>query len=275
MNLVGAAAKDGGLPWLEQAIEKVRDGEDIGVLFPAAGRKLGRGALGADAAVQPHGASLAAWRIDDAGRVVLIGALKASRPDDFHKTIVDLYQRGDARERVGVLRGIAFYGDDPELVPLILDALRTNELSTFEAALGENPYASTHLPQFDFRKAVLKAVFVGMSIRRIVDLDKRADIELSTSLIEYIEEREAATRSVLPELWPFIGLNPTDGAVAKILGYLEHPDAEHRSAAAEALATIVVSGDASPLPFLKSRAARETETLAKDALSSALMRCEA
>ncbi len=256
-------------------MQNIADGEDISVLFPAVGRKLGRGALAAPADAQPHGASLAAWRVDDAGRALLVGALKTNRADAFHATIIDLYARGDARERIGVLRGLGVYGDNPELVSLILEALRTNQGTIFEAALCENPYSSKFLPDLEFRKNVLKAVFVGISIRRIMRLAERADAELSSSLIDYIEEREAASRVVLPELWPVIALHPTDGAVAKITGYLEHPDKDHRIASAKALATIVVGGDTTPLQFLKSRAERETDPGVKDALNGAIARCEA
>jgi len=275
LELVRAAAKPNGPEWLDQALDKIRDGGDISVLFPAVGRKLGHGPLSAPADVQLSGASLAAWRVDDGGRALLLGALQESRPDAFVQTTMDLYYRGDAGEKVGVLRGVAVYGNDAELLPVVLDALRTNQGTIFEAALCENPYTSKYLPDLEFRKNVLKAVFVGMSVRRIIGLTERAGAELTSSMIDYIEEREAAGRSVLPELWPVIALYPPAGAVGKIIGYLEHPDAAHRMACAEALAIVIAAGDRSPMSFLQSRAEREPDDGVKDALNAALARCKA
>lgn len=275
VELVRDAAKPDGAAWLDRSIAKIERGDDIAVLFPAAARKLGRGPLGAPVDARPHGASLAAWRVDDAGRVVLLGALRRAHPDTYKDTLEQLYYRGDAREKAGVLRGLAFYGGDAALVAIVLDALRTNQGTIFEAALCENPYTSAQLPDLEFRKNVLKAVFVGLSIRRIVDLTERADAELTSSLIHYIEEREAAGRSVEPELWPVIALHPPAGAAGKIVGYLEHPNTEHRTACADALATIIAAGDATPLPFLRSRAEREPDPAVEHALQAALARCHA
>lgn len=276
LELVRAATSAEGMTWLERALADIAAGDaEIAQLFPATARKLGRGSLGAPASAQPYGASLAAWHTDDAGRALLLAAAKEAVGSAFPQVALDLYTHGDARERVGVLRALTLFTGEPALLPIVLDAVRTNQGSLFEATLCDNPYTSTHLPDLEFRKAVLKAVFVGLSIRRVVNLHQRANAELARSLVDYINEREAASRSVPAELWPFVALHPPEGAAAKIIGYLEHPSVDHRIACAEALASIVVGGDATALAFLRSRARRETDPAVRDALSSALARCEA
>ena len=269
-RLIRTRARPDGVAWLDETIAGVRGGTvDLRVVFPVVARRLGRGGLDDPGAVLTAGeeaVSLAAWRIDDAGRVRLLvatGSLAIAR---------DLYERGDARERTGALRALPFLRgarDDASALPIVLDAMRVAQGEIFEAAILDNPYASWHLPQHEWRKAVLKAIFLGHSILRVARLDERADAELAVSLVEFAEEREAATRAVPPELWPVAALFPPPGLAAKLLGYLEHPSPEHRLGAASAL-TLMSRGDPRLRPFLADRASREREVAVQAALEAAL-----
>jgi hypothetical protein len=152
-------------------------------------------------------------------------------------------------------------------LPAVLDAMRVNQGEIFEAAILDNPYASRHLPQHEWRKAVLKCVFLGHSIQRVARIDVRADAELAQSLLDYVLEREAATRSVPPEIWPVAAMYPPRGLAAKLLGYLEHPAPEHRVAAAAAL---VALRDDRVRPFLADRADRETDDVVRAGILASL-----
>jgi hypothetical protein len=263
--------------WLDSAVAAIEGGSlDIALAFAAAGRQVGRAGLDAPGAELVTAAgdrvSLAAWRIDDAARVRLLlaearrdgaGALARARV---------LYEQGDARERAGALRALSWlpgaYDSDAALA-IVLDAMRVSQGEVFEAAICDNPYASHHLPQHEWRKAALKAVFIGMSIRRIARLEARADAELARSLVELAAEREAATRAVPPELWPVAALFPPPGLAAKLLGYLEHPDDAQRAAAALALSRLAAD-DSRLHPFLIDRAEREPVVAIRDTLRRAL-----
>ena len=61
-------------------------------------------------------------------------------------------------------------------VPLLHDAIRTNDTRLVAAALG--PYAR-HLDDAAWRQAVLKCVFIGVPLAVVHDLDERADAELA------------------------------------------------------------------------------------------------
>ena len=76
-------------------------------------------------------------------------------------------------------------------VPLLHDAIRTNDTRLVAAALG--PYAG-HLDDAAWRQAVLKCVFMGVPLAAVDGLDERADAELAAMLAALADERAAAGR---------------------------------------------------------------------------------
>jgi HEAT repeat protein len=86
-------------------------------------------------------------------------------------------------------------------------------------------------------------------------------------LLSYITEREVAGRSVPPDLWETMARAPVPGLPAKLLGYLEHPIAAHRAAAATALALLA---EPRARGFLEERLSRETDETVCKALTRAL-----
>lgn len=266
---LAARAPAEGMAWLEEQIAAAAAGDLAAVrkAFPAMGRRLGRGPFGSGGALarEDGGAEvlLGAWRMDDAGRVALLLAAAGDR-----ETLArDLYYSGDMRERTGVLRGLAVFGRGETALDAVRDAYRANARELFEAAVADSPYASSRLSIEEFRQVCLKAIFLGVSLERIALLDERADAELTRSLIAYVTEREMAVRSVPPDIWPVTGRAPIAGVVARLVGYLEHPMAEHRAGAARGLG---LSGDARARSFLEDRLAREGEESVRAAIARSL-----
>ena len=255
--------------WLEGGLAAAARGERDAILtgFPAMGRRIGREPLGSRSALVSHDMDadvpLRSWRLDDAGRVALLCAFAG----DAEALARELYFSGDLRERCGALRGLAVLGRTPGAIDAVRDAIRSSAMELFEAALADNPYACRFLPDDEFRHAVLKAAFVGVSIERLPRVEARADAELSRMLLSYVTEREVAGRSVPPDIWPVAALHPTPGLVGKLCGYLEHPAAAHRAAAATALGRI---GDRRADPFLKDRLAREDDRTVRRILERVL-----
>ncbi len=258
-----------GLSWLEASIAAVGRGERNTLLnvFPAVSRRLGKESLGSRSAlVVPGGpveVPLRAWRTDDAGRAALLLAF----PGDGEALAREIYFGGDMRERSGALRALAALGRGSAAMDAVMDACRVSAVELFEAAVAENPYTARVLPDHEFRQAVLKAAFMGISLARIANLGDRADAELSRMLLSYVTEREVAGRSVPPDIWPAVAVHPAPGVVAKLCGYLEHPGEAHRAGAAVALGRI---GDPRARPFLADRLARETDAAVRRALQRAV-----
>lgn len=115
------------------------------------------------------------------------------------------------------------------------EGIRSNIGDVLEAIMYDNSYPSTHLDESAWNQLVLKALFTGKDLNRIIGLDKRANKELAIVLHDFAHERWAAHRQAPPQLWrlaaPFINENSlVDFQLA-----LENPDIATRQAAALAL----------------------------------------
>ena len=214
--------------WYDDAIARVRaDHGAIATVFPAVGRGVGRGPLDPEATGNP----ITAWSVDDVARTLLLIALG----EYAERELELLYRHGDARERRGVLRSLAFIAVDLDLgLRLIDDALRTNDVSLISAAMG--PYAAERLDDAAYAQGVLKCVFVGVSLTEVAGTRERTTPALSAMLGRYVHERIAAGRTVPPDVWPLIDLHPPAEELAAIEAELDHPHADRREAAEAALA---------------------------------------
>jgi hypothetical protein len=124
--------------------------------------------------------------------------------------LTHLYQRGDFAERRAVLRALPLLPIGAAALPLVQDALRTNDSRLISGALG--PYGAAHLDDHGFRHAVLKCVFTGIPLGDVAGLPARADRELARMLADYARERIAAGRDVPPDIQPLIDAYPEVGA---------------------------------------------------------------
>ncbi|CAM5434421.1 hypothetical protein SALBM135S_02196 [Streptomyces alboniger] len=145
----------------------------------------------------------------DAARVLLLHAASADPA-----TLTRVYGQGTAPERRAVLRALPHLVPGPEALPLVEDALRTNDTRLVAAAVG--PYAARHLAPHDWRHAVLKCLFTGVGVDAVADLPRRArgDEELARMLTDFASERTAAGRAVPDDLHRVLTLTDPVGAAA-------------------------------------------------------------
>jgi hypothetical protein len=182
-ELRAAVAAAPATGWLAAAVDRVAaEPTAIAQLFPAAGRHCGRGPL----------AAIPGWSTDDAARVLLLLTLPLSG-EALTEQVEQLYRYGDAAEKRGVLRALPMLDLGAAAVPLLHDAIRTNDPRLLAAALG--PYA-VHLDDAMWRQAVLKCVFMGVPLACVADLHERADSELAAMLGGLAQERTAAGRTI-------------------------------------------------------------------------------
>jgi hypothetical protein len=182
-----------GARWLDAAAERVAaDASAIRPLFPAVGRHCGRAPLDSPAG-GPRG-----WTVDDVARVLLLTRLPLTGPA-LATEVGDLYRYGDAAEKRGVLRALHLLDLDDEALPLVHDALRTNDTRLIGAALG--PYGAAHLDAHAYRHGVLKCVFTGVPLAEVACLRERRDAELARMFRAFAQERVAAGRPVPADVW--------------------------------------------------------------------------
>jgi len=280
-TLLSTRLGDGpGAEWLARH-EGETDPEAVRKLMPEVARAVGRKALVAAFAERARaevpgvwGAlKVGDWRTDDAVRVLLL-AHAAGAAAEPYGALHAAYDLGDTETRVAALRAVNFVAaGPPELaLDMVLDAGRTYLNELLSAAWCNNPFSARHLSDHDYRKAVLKAFFVGVPVDGFLGLESRADETLTQSLNEYADERLAAGRPVPPAVWAVAAVHPRPGLVARLIGNLEHPSGDERLAAARALAN---ARDARSLPFVTERLERETDEDVRAALQSARSRIEA
>ncbi|WSC72843.1 EboA domain-containing protein [Streptomyces sp. NBC_00121] len=127
----------------------------------------------------------------DSVRALLLLEARAGLP-----AVTRLYEQGTAAERRAVLLTLHRLDLGPTALPLVEDALRTNDTRLVAAAVG--PYAAAHLDAHQWRHAILKCLFTGVPVDAVDGLARRArgDAELARMLGDFAAERTAAGRTV-------------------------------------------------------------------------------
>ncbi|QNP66318.1 EboA domain-containing protein [Streptomyces genisteinicus] len=143
---------------------------------------------------------------DNAGPVRVLLLTEARADLD---TLTRLYRHGSAAERLAVLHSLPHLVPGPQALPLVDDALRTNDTRLVAAAVG--PYAGLHLDRHAWRHAVLKCLFTEVPVDAVAALERRApgDAELARMLTDYAAERTAAGRHVPHDLDRVLALATT------------------------------------------------------------------
>ncbi|MGW4171312.1 EboA domain-containing protein [Streptomyces chartreusis] len=180
--------------WLDGgAAEVAAEPGAVRRLFPTVRRRCGRGRL------------TSYWTVDEAARAVLLTALPLSGRV-LADEVTRLHRHGDPAEQRAVLRTLPLLDLGDLAVPLVREALRGNDTTLIEAALG--PYAAAHLPDAEYRQAVLKCVFCEIPLARVSGLDTRADRELARMLADFAHERIVAGRDVPQDVRPLLRAHP-------------------------------------------------------------------
>jgi hypothetical protein len=99
-----------------------------------------------------------------------------------------------------VLKALPLLPTPDRFLEIAVDACRTSIQPIFEAIACENPYPARYFPELNFNQMVLKAVFIGVALERIIDLDTRLTPDLARMGADYASERRAAGRPVPSDL---------------------------------------------------------------------------
>jgi len=196
------------------------------VEFSSATRRLGKKPLALEederASLRAAGItwSLDAWGLDELGRAIALVRLaplvSSGRwtADALKELVRECYTRGDNRERTAVLRALPLllrsFSEshlEPGLelgaerfVPLAVEACRTHVDTIFRAICCDNPFPADHFPESNFCQMVIKALFTGASVPRIVGLEGRISSELIRMAEGFESERRAAGRALPGDL---------------------------------------------------------------------------
>jgi hypothetical protein len=155
----------------------------------------------AELAAAAPGIGFERWTEDDAARaLLLIRYRQHGAGPAFVEAALACFEEGDAREQQSWLRALPLWPETGAFLPHAIDACRTNIIPVFEALACENPYPAAHFPDRNFNQVVLKALFNGIALTRVVGLPARLNPELSRMARDYAAERTAAGRIVPADL---------------------------------------------------------------------------
>jgi hypothetical protein len=205
-ELVERRTETASREWFVRTSAAIGEAPDRGALlegFTAATRRLGRARLvpSESEITRLAGAGVSwpigTWGADELGRVALLVAAAAHWPEaEMEALVEECYRQGDAAERQAVLRALPLLPAPERFLDIAVDACRSHIQPLFEAIACENPYPGLHFPELNFNQMVLKALFTGVALARILGLEGRVTSELSRMAADYASERRAAGRSV-------------------------------------------------------------------------------
>jgi hypothetical protein len=181
-------------------------------LFASVPRRLGK--LAQEPASAPAELSVARphWTLSDCARLwLLLRSLPNVAAGEQATWLLGLFEGGELGEQVSILRVLPALPEPARFVETGVQACRHNSLDVFEAIVCENAFLAEHFPALNFNQAVMKAIFNGVSVRRIEELERCITPELSRMAAGYASERRAAGRPV-PEDAEYLSHYAANGA---------------------------------------------------------------
>lgn len=140
-------------------------------------------------------------KVFELARLIIFLHLPQKDVAQYIDIVKKLLSTADIGELVTLFRCLILYPFAEEYKIFVADGIRTNIKNVFEAIALDNPYPAKYLDEKQWNQMVLKSVFNGSPLYRIVGLEQRANASLSQQLSDYAHERWAAGRMVNPELW--------------------------------------------------------------------------
>ena len=202
-SIVPQAAAD----WLSRVLEEIAGGKldraQWLLRFTRAGRKLGTTSPAQDVSLECAAGRipLARWRSRDLGRALML--LEAVRADPAREAelVRDLFEQADDDETIALVRSFALLPQASGHAPLAQECGRVNNVALFSALALDNPYPASACAESGFNQLVLKTMFLGLPLERILDLAERSNAELTRMCEDFIDERLAAGRPVPVDIW--------------------------------------------------------------------------
>jgi hypothetical protein len=144
------------------------------------------------------------WSVDQLGRSLLLLTMPQTDGAKVAHWFEQLYQTSGIRELVALHQTLPLLAHPARYRFWAAEGVRSHMTGVFEAIALNNPYPAEEFDEAAWNDLILKAIFIGAQLRPIVGLRERANSQLSRMLVDYMAERQAALRTITPELWPLI-----------------------------------------------------------------------
>lgn len=149
------------------------------------------------------------WHSHDIARLLLLQQFKnellqllqaQSLQTQWPQNLLQVYRRFGEDEKALLLRSLLLLGGE-ELLPIALDASRTNDEDLYATLALNNPFPGKHFPERYFHQLVLKSLFINLDINQIQGLKPRLSPTLSQLCVDLVEERKLAHRDIPHAIW--------------------------------------------------------------------------
>lgn len=145
------------------------------------------------------------WGLDRLCRVwLLMQVPEKNDPDNYFKKINSLFTAAEMNEQVALYAALPLLHYPEMWISRCEEGIRSNIGIVLEAIMYCNPYPAAYLPEASWNQLILKAFFTEKDVNRIVGLQQRLNSALAETLEDYVQERLAAHRNVLPEIYKLI-----------------------------------------------------------------------
>lgn len=150
------------------------------------------------------GLNIQGWTIDRLCRVWLLMQVDPADKDRYFSKIENLFLASEINELVALYSALPVLAYPESWKRRCAEGIRSNIGAVLEAIMYQNPYPATWLEEPAWNQLVLKAFFTDKHIGEIIGIDRRANRQLSFTLLDYAKERHSAGRSIDPMIWTMI-----------------------------------------------------------------------
>jgi hypothetical protein len=139
--------------------------------------------------------------IQQIGRIFLLYKVLEGKEEFFKAKVANIIEVADKREMETFLKFLVLLPNPENYKVQAVEALRTNIATVFDAIALNNPYPALYFNEQQWNQMYLKAAFMQQNLNDIVQVDKRANKELTRIISDYAHERWAASREIDPSFW--------------------------------------------------------------------------
>lgn len=145
------------------------------------------------------------WNEQNFARIVFLQKIGEEFPEVYKDGLDQIFSTASLEEQSFLLRILNYLPHPDFFISRACEGIRSNSTAVFDAIVLDNPYPEKYLNDHSWNQMVLKAVFIGRPLYRIVGIDSRMNEELALMLKDLVKERSAANRKITPEAWRLLG----------------------------------------------------------------------
>ncbi|MBC8768723.1 EboA domain-containing protein [Arenibacter sp. BSSL-BM3] len=138
-------------------------------------------------------------------RIFLLYKVLEAKEEFFKAKVANIIEVADKSELETFLKFLVLLPNPENYKYQAVEALRTNIATVFDAIALNNPYPALYFNEQQWNQMYLKAAFMQQNLNDIVQVDKRANKELTRIISDYAHERWAASREIDPCFWRPVG----------------------------------------------------------------------